>query len=162
MPRAPWLEVCPPRPSIPATRRDLGGWWVRSRCAPLPGGALAAAARHRLNGTPTLPRLSRFDPGDDRWCCYLSKAESFICPHGSPKVPRQQFLPRTPLVGRRAPRSGRKGRGSRPGLLSTSNSNLGLRGLTLTSAASPARQLVLEGALNAPEGGLKVNGSTSL
>ena len=32
----------------------------------------------------------------------------------------------------------------------------------LTSAASPARQLVLEGALNAPEGGLKVNESPSL
>ena len=72
--------------------------------------------------------------------------------HPAPKVPRQHSLPRTPLVGRRAPRSGQKGRESRPGLLSTSNSNLGLRGLTLTSAASPARQLVLEGALNAPEG----------
>ena len=74
----------------------------------------------------------------------------------------QHSLPRTPLVGRRAPRSGQKGRESRPGLLSTSNSNLGLRGLTLTSAASPARQLVLEGALNALEGGWKVNGSPSL
>ena len=80
----------------------------------------------------------------------------------APKVPRQHSLPRTPLVGRRAPRSGQKGRESRPGLLSTSNSNLGLRGLTLTSAASPARQLVLEGALNAPEGGLKVKGVDSM
>ena len=82
--------------------------------------------------------------------------------HLGPKDPAGNSLPRTPLVGRRAPRSGQKGRESRPGLLSTSNSNLGLRGLTLTSAASPARQLVLEGALNAPEGGWKVNGSPSL
>ena len=82
-------------------------------------------------------------------------------PPGSRFSPRQHSLPRTPLVGRRAPRSGQKGRESRPGLLSTSNSNLGLRGLTLTSAASPARQLVLEGALNAPEGGSRVNESPS-
>ena len=63
-PGALWLEVCPPRPSIPATRRDVGGWWVSPRVSSLPGGALVAAERDRLNGTCSDTSFPSFLQGD--------------------------------------------------------------------------------------------------
>ena len=63
-PGALWLEVCPPRPSIPATRRDVGGWWVSPRVSSLPGGHIVAAARDRLNGTPCVTSFPSYLQGD--------------------------------------------------------------------------------------------------
>ena len=126
-PGALWLEVCPPRPSIPATRRDVGGWWVSPRVSSLPGGALVAAERDRLNGTCCGASFCRFDPGDERQRSSLSSQEMSYCPQRCPKIPRQELLPPTPLEVERAPRPGQKGREMRPGWRSTRNSKLGRR-----------------------------------
>ena len=91
-PGALWLEVCPPRPSIPATRRDVGGWWVSPRVSSLPGGALVAAERDRLNGTCSHASFCKFDPGDERQRSSLRNQEMSYCPQRCPKIPRQQFL----------------------------------------------------------------------
>ena len=63
-PGAPLLEAYPPRPSIPATRRDVGGWWVSPRVSSLPGGALVAAERDRLNGTCSRASFPSYMQGD--------------------------------------------------------------------------------------------------
>ena len=152
-PGALWLEVCPPRPSIPATRRDVGGWWVSPRVSSLPGGALVAAERDCLNGTCSHASFCKFDPGDERWRYSLRHQEMSYCPHAGPKIHASSSLPPTPLKVERAPRPGQKGREMRPGWRSTRNSKPGRRESPRRSTGRPGGSLVLEGALNASEGG---------
>ena len=150
---APSLEACPPRPSSPAARCDLGGWWVSSRGAPLPGGALAAAERDRLNGSCSFARLCRFGPEDKRRHSSLRSQEMSFCPHRCPKIHAGNSLPPTPLVGGRAPRSGYKGREMRPRWRLTRIPKLGFRESPQGRLGRPGGSLVLERALNAREGG---------
>ena len=62
------------------------------RVSSLPGGALVAAERDRLNGTCSLSSFCKFDPGDERQRSSPRQPEMFMWGEQCPKIPRQQFL----------------------------------------------------------------------